>query len=153
MKYKVGDVVRIVKERTSLMNRDGEMDKYLGTIMTISFICDDPIYHCPYKMKEDDGCWNWNDDMIEGLVADEMSAVELLEWFKEHYDMPSSLYTTFGHVYDMGSLCNAFTPEEIVSRIKKFERDHAPKKMTVAEIEEQLGYRVEIIAEDKKKEE
>ena len=137
MKYKIGDVVRIVKERTSLMERTGQMDKYLGTIMTISYVFDNPKCQCPYIMKEDDGEWLWNDDMIEGLVVDKMSAVELLEWFKEHYKSPSSMCETFGGNYSLGTLLyNKFTPEEIISRIKIFERDHAPKKMTVAEIEE-----------------
>lgn len=144
MKYKVGDVVRIVKNHTNLMERTGQMDKYLGTIMIISNIQITSSI-CPYLMEEDGGIWSWNDDMIEGLVADEMSAVELLEWFKEHYELPSSMRETFGCDYSIRELYHEFTLEEIVSRIKIFEQNHATKKMTVAEIEEQLGYKIEIV--------
>lgn len=35
MKYKVGDRVRIVSETTEGMNWIGEMDVYLGKVMTI----------------------------------------------------------------------------------------------------------------------
>ena len=34
-KYKVGDKVRIVGYRTFLMNSFGEMDKWLGKVMTV----------------------------------------------------------------------------------------------------------------------
>lgn len=148
MKYKVGDRVRIVKEHDDLMDPEGRMDKYLGTVMTISGISESVESICPYRMVEDNGNWHWNDEMIEGLVVDEMSAVELLEWFREHYTSSSNMRETFGGDYGLGSLIiNRFTPEEIISRIKKFECDHAPKKMTVAEIEEQLGYKIEIVSE------
>ena len=35
MKYRTGDRVRIVSDRTKNMNSNGNMDKYLGTVMTI----------------------------------------------------------------------------------------------------------------------
>ena len=69
MKYKIGDRVRITtdKSKGGIWNLGGEMDKWLGKVMTIRDIDED----C-YKMKEDchehgDG-WFWYDDMIDGLV-------------------------------------------------------------------------------------
>lgn len=35
MKYKVGDRVRIISNRTQNMNPNGAMNKYLGRVMTI----------------------------------------------------------------------------------------------------------------------
>lgn len=65
MKYKVGDKVRIVKNRTENMNSFGEMDEWLGKIMTISRV----EYDC-YAMEEDYEQWFWFDNMIEGKVED-----------------------------------------------------------------------------------
>lgn len=71
MKYKVGDKVRIVSERTDGMNYDGEMDCWLGKTMTIagiSFAGD-----C-YSMKEDGGKWCWCDEMIAVKAEEEHSS-------------------------------------------------------------------------------
>ena len=143
MKYKVGDKVRIVKKRTDNMNFYGKMDEYSGTIMTIV-----EVYNSYYVMMEDYGHYHWSDNMIKGLVTDEMSAVELLEWFNKHYLIFSDMLETFDKDYSMQELIEHFSPREIISKIQKFERDHSPKKMTVAEIEEQLGYKIEIVKED-----
>ena len=98
-------------------------------------------------MEEDNGYWRWNDNMIKGLATDEMPAVELLEWFDKHYLIFSDMLETFDKDYSMQELLEHFSPREIISKIQKFERDHHPKKMTVAEIEEQLGYKIEIVEE------
>ena len=70
-KYKVGDKVRIVDHRTDNMNSFGEMDKWLGKVMTIK--C---LFSSGYRMKEDYGeycgCgWYWDDTMIAGLAEPE----------------------------------------------------------------------------------
>lgn len=69
LKYKVGDKVRIVKKWCGdhRENRDGQMDKWLGKVMTIR----STSYSC-YKMDEDNGQWFWYDSMIDELVRDEM---------------------------------------------------------------------------------
>lgn len=68
-KYKVGDKVKIVSERTKRMNPDGFMDKYLDTTMTIR----EAFGTGGYKMEEDrqdtagfgeDG-WFWDEEMID----------------------------------------------------------------------------------------
>ena len=69
--YKVGDRVRIVNYRTEGMNDDGEMDKWLGKVMTIRRV--NKHLDNPYKMEEDRDeyvgyGWFWGDEMISGLA-------------------------------------------------------------------------------------
>lgn len=71
MTYKVGDKVRIVDHRTGRMNILGEMDKWLGKVMTIR-----ERYLTGYLMEEDCGenhrrGWLWDDSMIDGLAEPE----------------------------------------------------------------------------------
>lgn len=79
-KYKVGDKVRIVSERTA-EHWNPQMDKWLGRVMTIR---SDEIDYCTmehfgYKMKEDksEGLygWFWWDDMIAGLANPDRSSL------------------------------------------------------------------------------
>ncbi len=70
-KYKVGDRVRIVDHRTENMNPFGEMDKWLGKVMTIR-----GLFSPGYWMEEDCGDnhgrgWLWDDSMIAGLAEPE----------------------------------------------------------------------------------
>ena len=80
-KYKVGDKVRIVDHRTGRMNILGEMDKWLGKVMTIRSIEHSlPGYWMEEDYGENYGCsWLWDDSMIAGLVepAREPCTVEL----------------------------------------------------------------------------
>ena len=63
MKYKIGDRVRIVSDRSYGMF--GKMNEYLGTVMTI-----EEADTASYRMAEDEEKWFWDDDMIEGLVSE-----------------------------------------------------------------------------------
>lgn len=70
-KYKVGDKVRIVGHRTYNMNPSGEMDKWLGKVMTIR-----GFSRFGYWTEEDYGeylgdGWMWDDSMISGLAEPE----------------------------------------------------------------------------------
>ena len=70
-KYKVGDKVRIVDHRTENMNPFGEMNKWLGKVMTIK-----DLSWFGYWMEEDYGeymgnGWMWDDSMISGLAEPE----------------------------------------------------------------------------------
>ena len=70
-KYKVGDKVRIVDHRTKNMNPFGEMNKWLGKVMTIK-----DLSWFGYWMEEDYGeymgnGWMWDDSMISGLAEPE----------------------------------------------------------------------------------
>jgi hypothetical protein len=70
MKYKVGDKVRIVKNwdkvNKSYVNPSGQMDHWLGKVMTIKRL-DGNHYKMVEDITEHCGGWYWFDDMIEGL--------------------------------------------------------------------------------------
>lgn len=71
MKYEVGDKVRIVDYRTYHMNDFGEMDKWLGKVMTIRDLSS-PGYWMREDYGENNGYgWLWDDDMISGLAEPE----------------------------------------------------------------------------------
>ena len=79
MKYKVGDKVKIVSEKTGDgWNSHGEMDKWLGKVMTIREITEDDCY-----LMEEDDCegifangWYWSEYMVECKVNDPKYIVE-----------------------------------------------------------------------------
>lgn len=80
MTYNVGDSVLIVSHRTSYMNQNGLMDKYLNTVMTIRDVMGSS--NMIYKMEEDRGegmasdGWSWSDDEIVCKVVDENRLVK-----------------------------------------------------------------------------
>lgn len=71
MKYKIGDRVRITtdKSKSGKWNKRGEMDKWLGKVMTVK-----EIHSYCYTMEEDCDDWCWFEEMIDGL-ADEQKIV------------------------------------------------------------------------------
>lgn len=65
MKYKVGDKV-LIKDKWWYINGaqiTHRMSVYCGTVMTI-----EKVKRSHYKMKEDDGRFNWEDSYIERKV-------------------------------------------------------------------------------------
>ena len=87
MKYKVGDKVLIKSADWYYENRDEEntvhcgsagfvssMTTFCGQIVTISSVSSEKssfkIYQI-YRIKEDNGIYNWTDEMIEGIFAEE----------------------------------------------------------------------------------
>ena len=81
MQYQVGDRVRIVDEwppRGAFQNREGLMDKYLGTVMTIQ-----RVNKGYYTMKEDDhdDCrkWQWFEAAIAGFAEPDVSSDDFLQ--------------------------------------------------------------------------
>lgn len=72
MKYKIGDKVRIVSEwgEGCYQNQDGEMDKWLGKVMTVR-----DVGSTLYEMVEDIednkwGGWVWTENCIAGLACE-----------------------------------------------------------------------------------
>lgn len=77
MKYKVGDKVRIREDLFAWKEYDGcyivpSMIVFLGRTVTIHKVLENLKR---YEIKEDNGAWNWTDDMFESLegknLADE----------------------------------------------------------------------------------
>lgn len=70
--YKVGDRVRIVSKWSAgcHQNYDGEMDKWLGKVMTVKF-ASATVYKMVEDATENGGCgWFWYRNSIEGLVCE-----------------------------------------------------------------------------------
>ena len=74
-KYKVGDKVRIVRERPRYF-WNPEMDKYLGKTMTIieSGINPNGVYYHMEDSKDFDFYWYWYEDMIAGIAEQKKPA-------------------------------------------------------------------------------
>lgn len=77
-KLKPGDKVRIVKKRVAGMNMDGEMDKWLGTVMTVRKMLVGGVQMEEDKGERKDRGWFWNRQMIEYKVRREDSRIDLL---------------------------------------------------------------------------
>ena len=69
-KLKPGDKVRIVRERVFGMNDMGEMDKWLGKVMTVKEHTLGGDIHMVEDQHENYGGWFWDEDMIECKVPD-----------------------------------------------------------------------------------
>ena len=65
--FDIGDKVRIITaEENTARNWNTAMEKYLGTVMTITRICSNG-----YHMEEDHGMWFWDNFRIAGKVENE----------------------------------------------------------------------------------
>lgn len=173
MKFKVGDKVRVRKDL--LKNQQlgvkyfaEDMTMFIGKIVTIKEVCDGF-----YKIKEDKGFWHWTDGMFEpkiinftksdlkdGMVVeyrDGGRALVLGDWlfdetscllienfndnFENCYDGKNSVdkvYTSNAH-----SLSEYFDN----NMLKLIWKRNPVKKMTIAEIEKELGYKIEIVSD------
>lgn len=84
LQYQVGDRVRIVDEWPrygAFQNREGLMDKYLGTVMTIERVNN---YSYGYYTMEEDGQdghrkWQWFEAAIAGLAEPDVSSDDFLQ--------------------------------------------------------------------------
>lgn len=73
MKYKPGDRVRIVSKWSGCchQNKQGNMDLWLGKVMTIRECCDD-FYYMEEDKNENAGTgWLWYEEAIVGFAEDE----------------------------------------------------------------------------------
>jgi hypothetical protein len=156
MKYKVGDKVKIVKERTSCMNTSGKMDKYLGTVMTIK-----EVYDFRYYMEEDEGRWAWDDNDIEGY-AEKIEVGDIVKLNKKaKIEDFTKNYWNGCQISTLDFIKNYWNDEEFIvedvnDRWAKLEGllvninililvKKSKKEMTIAEIEKELGYPIKII--------
>lgn len=187
MVYKVGDRVRIVSSRAGQLrwNISGRMDKYMGTVMTITKVETSSDGYVKYRMKEDDEYWHWYQWMIEckeekvmfgksdlangdilimrngqrfimmknygGMEKDTMLAINTSGWcnptsFEEDltckhnvdYDVMKVLRPTENYANMIGD-----HDDEDYSTV--FDRNAERKKMTVEDIERELGYKIAVV--------
>ena len=72
MKYKVGDKVRIVSKwgKGCFQNPNGEMDKWLGKIMTVRYV-GIKLYKMVEDIKDNEWSgWDWSENCIAGLACE-----------------------------------------------------------------------------------
>ena len=124
-KYNIGDKVRIVSRRTAEMNPFGDMDCYLGEVMTISSYSTSP--NC-YRMEEDDGGYRWTDDMIAGLAEPELTAEEVLQAIRE---LPYDFVREFlgcdqGYTREY-MLTAVATPKQVIEMCQRWKPEHEKK--------------------------
>lgn len=167
--YKIGDKVKIVKNRVFGMNVNGDMDKYLGSIMTIK--SSDGFGN--YKMMEDYGYWSWNDNMIEGCIniikKSDLQNGDIVT-YREKYVFSRRIVQNGKILYlnDFKNLSMALSdydenlmalknPDFDIVKVYRPETEETfytektkeAKEMTVAEIERELGYQIKVVKEDK----
>lgn len=151
MKYKVGDKVKIrkdlvVDESYSDSSRDCyftegmEMvkEKYdYATIRTCSSYYDDR-----YQICEDKGGYWWSDKMFE-----ESDRHKFEEWMRKlsRLDGDGSVWDAFNDLSLLGE--DDICYEERLKTVADYLFGEEKKKMTKAEIEAELGYKIEIVEE------
>ena len=175
MKYQVGDRVRI---RRNLKQGDNfsiyvakDMEEYAGKIMTISERCE-LEGSARYKLKENDSCWTWTEDMFEKTIKPtkeellKMSAGTIIKT-----DKVGNNRFIFDADYTFASLASGIniTRSDITNDLETIDcncgtkiieileptyttiwaEETEKREMTVAEIEKELGYPIKIVKEEK----
>lgn len=145
MKYKVGDKVRV---RSDLEKNKGYggwytsegMVKMRGEIVTIR-----EVKSSSYELEEND--FRWTDEMLEGLVEDELTAEEAIILRSEMCANTSCCDCKLsGHNNGTGTSCNEFSkkyPERVIEILKQQKKEHEKK-----EVETEITWCVLIIEAD-----
>lgn len=161
MKFKVGDKVTIRKDLSKYeLNVNSFMEGYRGMVATITKVMD-----VDYFIDLDDGDWYWDDSMFEEGKDEEENDVEDKaenEKFRaflneiargdksatndEYYEMYSKLNDVSNAINLDKDLVDVYI-DKLVEFYSNFEPKPTPKpkKMTLKEIEEKLGYKVELV--------
>ena len=172
MKFKVGDRVRVVK-----IVSNHSKDKYLGKILTIKSLNPNGDYAYPvphYGIEEEEVRFVFFEtelelfeftkaDLEDGMIVeyangerrmvlgDYIIAGQIgkeLKYYNEYLEDAGASHQTINKVYKTTAhfLEDIFDDNHLTLI---WERPEEPaKKMTVAEIEKELGYKVEIVSED-----
>lgn len=143
MKYKIGDKVKVRSDlKTSVLYGSlyavAEMIK--KKIVTITY-----VYDGCYKVVEDD--YAWTDEMLEGLVEDELTAEEAIILRGEMCEGRScSRCKLSAYNNGTGITCNELAvkhPERYIEVLKQYKKDHEKKP-----IETEFALYVQIIEVD-----
>ena len=148
MKYKVGDKVRVKSDLGKYKMYGGmtfveQMEKYKWMPVTISKVCSGF-----YLIKEDkDEKWYWTDEMLGGLVEDELTAEEAIRLKVEMCEEMSCSDCRMGKSNNnMGISCNEFQkkhPERATKVLKQWKKDHEKK-----EIETEIVNLIKVMKEE-----
>lgn len=161
MKYKVGDKVKVrddlmVGHCYSYYAYCGNMVNFRGKTVTIKSVAYDF-----YRIEEDRQTSCWTDGMFEDVnendVDDEDDETETAK-FRAFLEEVANLdadgyneeYATLKRIMEHGQNggYDGYDYKEYVDNLCNFYRTFAPKKkMTKAEIEDALGYKIEIVEE------
>lgn len=159
---KSGDKVLLKNRRGHYWNYDGEMDEYMGTIVTIKTLCNDDF------RIEEDSRWLFGYEDIErkiiNFTLDDLKFADILTLRNdERY-----VYTD-GYIYGEDEdyrldyeRINSFIDKDLKGRkdtnydIVKveragqiiYEREEEIKEMTLSQVCKQLGYEVKIVKEE-----
>lgn len=154
MKYKIGDKVRIKKDL--VVNNDYGYDCYIEEMDDIAkendyiLTIEDCVFNnTEYIMVEDsEGC-SWTDEMIEGLVTDEMIEEPTDREKFEGWMRKLSSLKGEDRVWNAFNYCVTTEPNKrgYEDELKIISDYLFAKKMTKAEIEAELGYSIEIVEE------
>ena len=134
MKYKVGDKVKVRSDlKTSVLYGSlyavAEMIK--KKIVTITY-----VYDGCYKVVEDD--YAWTDEMLEGLVEDELTAEEAIILRGEMCEGRScSRCKLSAYNNGTGITCNELAvkhPERYIEVLKQYKKDHEKKEIEMESV-------------------
>lgn len=165
MRYKIGDKI-VINDDLRVGDDDyeygiaEEMDKLLesqGNVLTVTYVDEDS-----YELNRLYG-YGWTDDMIEHEKTRELNRklkeentpnklYQLFEYYTKKENQSDKFKDSFNNIYHYEFNCIYVNDIEITNEIYSddiFTTDIKPhkevKKMTVEEIEKELGYAIEIV--------
>lgn len=154
MKYKVGDKVKV---RDDLMVGNcygyyaycGNMVNFRGKTVTIKTVAYDF-----YRIEEDRQTSCWTDGMFEDVNTEEAETAKFRAFLEEVANLDADgydeEYATLKRILEYGhdGGYDGYDYKECVDNLCNFYKTFTPKKkMTKAEIEDALGYKIEIVEE------
>lgn len=152
MKYKVGDRVKIREDL--IIGHDYGSNDYINDMDNIAksnnYILTISDYSCnnkQYRMVEAYGqCWNWTDEMIEGLVGS-TDREKFEGWMRKLAALDSFDEVWLAFLYCAEHDSDASEYDDNLKAVSDYLFGAEKKKMTQAEIEAELGYEIEIVKE------
>ena len=136
MKYKVGDKVRVRRDLEENKTYGGwdaleDMVKMRGEIVTIR-----RVRSSAYELEEKG--LMWTDEMLEGLVEDELTAEEAIILRSEMCANTSCCGCKLsGHNNGTGTSCNEFSkkyPERVIEILKQQKKEHEKKPIEMESV-------------------